>query len=231
MRTLAFFSVVVLFSAGAMSAHAQQNQSGQLNQGAGGQAQPFSGGIGQGQQGGGGASPRDSGNRAGQQGGAGQGAQGNRQHQGLVGRDAEDIRKNARNFSSGDRRRATFDLIVENLNEMRESRRRWRSQQRQPSPVRIQLRPAFRFTPPSSTTVRSELQQRLDTLPVADEMAADSTPINNTATVRPQIEMNDRTATLRGTVTSEHQRALLARLVSLEPGVSNVENLLTVETP
>lgn len=234
MRTLAIFSIVVLFSVKPLPADAQQNRSsqfGQLNNGANGQTQPFSGGIGQNQQGGGGANPSGFGNRSGQQGGAGQGAQGNRQHQGLVGRDAEDVRQNARNFSSGDRRRATFDLIVENLNEMRESRRRWRSQQRQPSPVRIQLRPAFRFTPLSSTTVRSELQQRLDTLPVSDETATGSTPINSTATVRPQIEMNDRTATLRGTVSSEHQRALLARLVSLEPGVSNVENLLTVETP
>ncbi len=224
MRTLAFFSVAVLFSMGSLPAHAQ-NQSSQFNQDPGGQPQSSFGGQ-QGQQGGIGASSSGLGNRAGQPGGAGQGAQNNRQHQGLVGRDAEDIRENFRNLSGRNRRRATFDLMVENLNEMRESRRRWRSQQRQPTPVRIQLRPSFSFTKPSSVAVRSTLQQRLDTLPSFDETAT-----SNRATVRPQIEMNDRTATLRGTVSSEHQRALLARLVSLEPGVSSVENLLTVETP
>ena len=83
------------------------------------------------------------------------------QEQSFVGRDAEDVRDTFRNLTRGQRRRAMMDMVVENLNEMRESRRRWRDQQRQPPSVRVQLRPAFDYPGVAVDRVALEVQTRL----------------------------------------------------------------------
>ena len=110
-------------------------------------------------------------------------------------------------------------MMVENLNEMRDSRRRWREQNAAPPAIRVQLRPAFDV--PTATTFQ--------TLPqVQTRMAKEMTMMGVGS---PQAELNGRTMTLRGVVATERDRELISRLASLEPGVSQVENLVEIQAP
>ncbi|MEO2046317.1 MAG: BON domain-containing protein [Pirellulales bacterium] len=136
--------------------------------------------------------------------------------QAFVGRDAQDVRDTFRNRSRGQSRRAMMDMAIENLNDMRESRRRWRDQQRQPPSVRIQLRPAFDHPGVSATWVAEGLQSRLTTILQSRKVAS------------PNVELKGRTATLYGSVGSEHEKMLAGQLVAIEPGISKVENRLVV---
>jgi hypothetical protein len=112
-----------------------------------------------------------------------------------------------------------FDSMIENLNEMRDSRRRWREQNAAPPAIRVQLRPAFDFPPLTPLQSNFPLQRRL-----SKEMAV-------VGVASPQIEMVGRTAIIRGVVATERDRELIARLASLEPGVSAVENLVEIQAP
>jgi len=138
------------------------------------------------------------------------------QERSFVGRDAEDVRDTFRNLTRGQRRRAMMDMVVENLNEMRESRRRWRDQQRQPPSVRVQLRPAFDYPGVAVDRVALEVQTRLTAV------------MRKRGLTTPSVDLQGRTATLRGSVRSAHEKALAGQIVALEPGVSQVENLLVV---
>ncbi len=138
------------------------------------------------------------------------------QEQGFVGRSAEDVQETFRNLNGRQRRRATFNMIVENLNEMRESRKRRREQRTSPPKVRVNLRPTFDFPRRSDVEVAAGVQTRLDKV------------MRERGVTMPQVELAERTATLRGTVRTEHDKALVEKLVSIEPGVSQVENRLVV---
>ena len=139
------------------------------------------------------------------------------QQGGFVGRDAEDVRQTFQNLNGRQRRRMMFDMMVENLNEMRESRRRRRARRNEPPAVHLQLRPEFDYPSTPAVVVQSNIQTRL--VEVMQNRSVDA----------PQVEMDGRTATLRGTVGSDRDKALVAQLVRLEPGISEVENLLVVE--
>ena|GEM_PF-6269815 len=134
---------------------------------------------------------------------------------GFVGRDAEDVRETFRNLSRG-QRRALRNIVIENLNETRESRRRWHDQQRQPPRVRVQLRPVFDTPADPDGRVAAAVQMRLNAV------------LRGRTVVAPSVELQGRTATLRGTVSSEHEKLLTGQLVAIEPGVSRVENRLVV---
>jgi hypothetical protein len=138
---------------------------------------------------------------------------------GFVGRDADDVRNS---FQSQNARRGSggmFDTMIENLNEMRDSRRRYREQNAAPPAIRVQLRPAFDSPPPTPLHANIPMQRRL-----AKEMAV-------VGIESPKIEMVGRTAVIRGVVATERDRELIARLASLEPGVSQVENLVEIRAP
>ena len=138
------------------------------------------------------------------------------QERAFVGRDAEDVRNTFRNLSRGQRRRTMMEMAVENLNEMRESRKRWQDQQRQPPSVRVQLRPAFDYPAVAADRVVVGMQSRLASV------------MGRTGDAAPSVELKGRTVTLRGSVRSEHEKALAGQLVAIEPGVSQVNNLLIV---
>lgn len=211
-----------------------QSQSGGLRSSAGGissgrAAGGTGGAFGGGQARGGlGVNGRADANGASGQGGVGQGpmaaglanSAGERfQEGGFVGRDADDVRNG---FESQNARRGPggmLDAMVENLNEMRESRRRWQERNAAPPAIRVQLRPAFDVPaiPPLQANV--PMQRRL-----SKEMAV-------VGLASPQIEMVGRTAVIRGTVATERDRELIARLAKLEPGVSQVENLVEIQPP
>ncbi|QDT72657.1 BON domain-containing protein [Lacipirellula limnantheis] len=141
------------------------------------------------------------------------------QQGGFVGRDADDVRNS---FESQNARRGTggmLDAMVENLNEMRESRRRWREQNAAPPAIRVQLRPAFDV--PAAMTAQTDVRVQARLVKQMDVIGVDS----------PQIQMVGRTAVIRGTVANERDRELIARMASLEPGVSAVENLVEIQGP
>ncbi len=87
----------------------------------------------------------------------------------------------------------------------------------QPYPPRLTI--DFRYTPRSTESVRSTLQRRL----------ADSPGIKNLGPV--EVRLENRTAILEGEVASEHDRVLAEQLARLEPGISQVRNLLRVAEP
>ena len=155
------------------------------------------------------------------------GAQGGRGEQAFVGRDAEDVRNTFRALNSGQGnsgqgnsrqgRRAMFDMLIENLNEMRDSRRRRQNRQALPLPVRLSYRAAFDYTALAPAAVADKLQGRFQK---GIHDGADG-PV-------PQIELVGRKATIRGVARNEHQRRVIGQLVALEPGVSQVENMMEV---
>ncbi|MEM9353457.1 MAG: BON domain-containing protein [Planctomycetota bacterium] len=177
-------------------------------------------GFGQGQPGGFGTGGRGAGARnAGPQERAGPRAgdtQNLAQQQGFVGRNANDVRQNFRNMGGRQRRDMMFDFVVENLNEMRDRRNRRRNRRNQPPPVRVRLNPSFEVAPsPESlpaTTAAPRLASALKLKDIGDA----------------RVEVNGRVATLYGTADSPESKRLIEKLVSLEPGIDRIENLLEV---
>lgn len=77
----------------------------------------------------------------------------------------------------------------------------------------------FDYPAPPEPTVKAVLQERLTKLPQLQSRG----PI--------EVELQDRTAILRGVVATAHDRDLIERLALLEAGISRVQNELTVATP
>jgi hypothetical protein len=142
------------------------------------------------------------------------------QQGGFVGRDAQDVRAGFQSQSGGrGGMGGMLDNMIENLNEMRDSRRRWREQNAAPPAIRVQLQPAFDAPAPLPLQENIPMQRRL-----SKEMTA-------VGISSPSIEMNGRTAVIRGVVATQRDRELIARLALLEPGVSEVENLVEIQPP
>ena len=74
----------------------------------------------------------------------------------------------------------------------------------------------FDYAGPVVPNLTTKLVSRLKTSAVA------------TATLPVQVQVLDGTATLTGTVASDHERALAEQLLALEPGVRRVDNQLSV---
>ena len=110
-------------------------------------------------------------------------------------------------------------MRVENLLERRRARRRQQAPRNPPPPVHVQFQPTFSFTRTPAVHVASTVQSRLSGL-LEEREAGDV-----------QVSLTDRTATLTGSVNSEYLRRLLEHMVGIEPGVSAVRNLITVEEP
>jgi hypothetical protein len=130
---------------------------------------------------------------------------------------AQDMQNFFRNLNGQRQRTATFDSMIENLNDMRETRGNDGSD-RSP-PVRVQLRPAFETPLGTIARVNADVQTRL------------ATTVTDLGVIEPQISLDGRTITLEGRVKSAHERELVEKLISLEPGVTEIDNRLTVELP
>jgi hypothetical protein len=141
------------------------------------------------------------------------------QQGGFVGRDADDVRNSFQSQSGRQGPGGMLDMMVENLNEMRDSRRRWREQNAAPPAIRVQLKPAFDVPAVAPLQTNVKFQSR-----IAKEMAM-------VGVSSPQIEMVGRTAVIRGVVATDRDRQLIERLTLLEPGVSAVENLVEIQGP
>jgi hypothetical protein len=63
----------------------------------------------------------------------------------------------------------------------------------------------------------------------SDVQARLTTSLTEQGVVDSRLSLEGRTMTLEGRVATEHQKALIAKMVSLEPGVSAVNNQLIVD--
>lgn len=109
---------------------------------------------------------------------------------------------------------------VQNFNDQRESQRRWRDQPTPPPAVRVQLRPAFDLPAVGLTPeVQTGVQARVTTALAARGAGA------------AEVAFAPGGVVLTGTVASARDRLLVARLVSLEPGVGAIENRLAIAAP
>ena len=120
------------------------------------------------------------------------------------------------NLNGRDRRRAMFNFALDSLNEMRDSRRRWQNRNRTPPAARVKLTTEIDVAPLAPADTADVLNQRLGQV-LAPRGGASVT-----------VAMDGRTAVLTGAVASEHDKALAEKMASFEPGVSEVQNLLTV---
>jgi len=84
--------------------------------------------------------------------------------------------------------------------------------------IRTTFCPAFDHAEPDAEKLSTSLTRRLASLPSLRVQ----TPI--------RVEVRQRTAILRGTVKTAHDRALAEQLVRLEAGIESVENEIVVET-
>jgi hypothetical protein len=83
-------------------------------------------------------------------------------------------------------------------------------------PVRVKLNVTFATAPPQSSALATALHGHIDKLLIARKITA------------PEIEVDGDTVVLRGTAESDNQRLVIEKLVSLEPGVYQVSNQMTV---
>ncbi len=178
----------------------QQNGFGTGNQSRFGSSQQF--GVGQRQQGG-----RNSGRTSNQ----------NRRQDDFVGSDAQQIRRQRNSRTQGRRQRVRIDYTVENLNSQRASSQQSTSSSFKKPPIQVQLRPLFTVQLSSASELSTQASARLNqALP--------------TRVAGTQISVSDGTATIEGSVKSEYDRQLAARILSLQPGISQIENRLTIES-
>jgi len=88
-----------------------------------------------------------------------------------------------------------------------------------PTAIRVTFRAAFDYPQPSSKQLSTSLTRRLAKTPAIQTQ----TPI--------RVELQGRTAILRGVVSAEHDRSLAAQMIQLEPGIEAVRNEIEVESP
>ena len=133
---------------------------------------------------------------------------------GFVGTDADQVR----NQQNGGRqqRRSLFDFAIESLNELRDQRRERSNRRNEPSPVRVRVRPLFSVQASNPIEVTGRLQSSLQR----------AMPTSWSST---RVSVSGTSATVEGTVASEYERKLAAKMISLTPGIYAVNNQLTVE--
>jgi hypothetical protein len=158
----------------------------------------------------------------GQQGGVGQGGVGVGGRN-FVGRDSSEVTQNFQGQAGGQQggRFGAGGQQIQNANDLRQQQGRWQQQQQNTNrqPLRVQLRPAFAVAAPTVAEVLGGAQLR----------------VNRSLEVEgaPPVEMTivEGRTVLRGVVASEYERAVVAQMAALEPGVDLIENQLTVSGP
>jgi hypothetical protein len=134
---------------------------------------------------------------------------------GFVGRDGNDMTQSFRGMSDRQRRGMMFDMIVENLNEMRNSRRRG-SRRPPPPPARVSIQPDFGVVRPDIVTS------------VNTAVTLANRSLERKGIAVPEMMWDDGTLVIRGNVATDYDRSLVEQLLLLEPGISQVRNELQV---
>ena len=138
----------------------------------------------------------------------------------FVGRDGSEVQAGFQQQFGGQQPGQFFAGMIQNFNEMRDARRRWREQQNAPPPIQVQLRAGPELVAAvGASHAQGSVQTRL----------AEMLAVHALGTA--EVTMTPEATVLTGVVASEHDRALIARLVSLEPGVGPIDNRLIVSAP
>jgi hypothetical protein len=134
---------------------------------------------------------------------------------GFVGRDAQSMRQTMQNLSGRERRTMMFDMMIENLSEMRDSRRG--GNRREPAPpARVRIEQGFAAPPTAAGPARQAAVDRAQQALVRKGLeGVDAT-------------VSGETVVLRGVVAADYDRQLAEQLFALEPGIAAVDNQLTV---
>ena len=149
--------------------------------------------------------------------GSNSGQQSRGQQDTFIGSDAQQIRNQQNNRNQGRGRGAMFNFAIESLNELRKSRTQQHSSNSQKPQVRVHIRPLFTVSQPSTSELTSQLRTQFDNaLPSTVEA--------------PQISIRKGKATIAGSVKNEYDKQLAAKMLSLQPGILQVENRLTIES-
>ena len=93
------------------------------------------------------------------------------------------------------------------------------TQQNAAASIRTTFRAAFNYPQSNPNTLSTTLTRRLATIPALQSQ----TPI--------RVELQGRTAILRGVAATEHDRGLAEQMLRLEPGIEEVKNEVAVASP
>jgi osmotically-inducible protein OsmY len=145
----------------------------------------------------------------GMNGGGGQGSQGGQQ---FIGRSNSDMQSMMKNLGKSSNQ--FFQQLNRTLGQNRGKGEGQKENAKLTVPVKLNV--AFDNTTPVSTALAGNVHTHLDKILVARKM-----PV-------PGIVIDGDTVVLSGTADSDSQRLLIEKLVSLEPGVSQVSNQMTV---
>lgn len=136
----------------------------------------------------------------------------------FVGSDAQQLRNQQAARNAALQRAGQFNFNIENLNQQRNAQQRGQGGQNQKPPVRVKLRPLFDVPTITSAELSAGVQSRVaDSLPERFDSSA-------------EISMAGGVATVSGSVASEYDKKLLAKMLAIQPGVMQVDNQLTVES-
>jgi len=134
--------------------------------------------------------------------------------QNFVGRDATDMQAT---FGQASRAQTQF---FNNMNRQMSRSNRNRQPQKTHSnpsqPMRMEVKAAFAVAGPSNLVVAEQLRTRLTKIAALHHMA------------QPLLTMQGDTAVISGTANSDSERMVIGQLVAMEPGVADVQNLMTV---
>ena len=134
---------------------------------------------------------------------------------GFIGNDARQMRNDRNQRNANQPRRSNFNFSLEDFNEARQSRRQQGNRGGQKLPLQIRIRPLFSVPSPAPTELLFRAQAQVNrALPATAATTS--------------ISISGHTATIVGTVQSPYDKRLVARVLSLQPGILKVENKLTV---
>lgn len=150
--------------------------------------------------------------------GFGQNSFGNNQqgNQNFIGRDSGDMANVFNQLGRNSNR--FFQQMNRAMSRGNRNRNRQGSQGENPAPpVRVRLDVAFDHPPMQPAALATAVETRLERVLTQRAIAA------------PEVEIVGDTVVLRGVAPSESQRLVIEKLVSLEPGVTSVDNQMTVD--
>jgi PPE-repeat protein len=147
-------------------------------------------------------------------GSSGSGAYGGAQN--FVGRDASDMQ--AAFGQMGRAGTQFFNTMNRNMSR-NSSRHSTKTVENQPQPMRVEVHVAFDAPRPSSTQLATTVREHLTSILANHKMS------------QPNVTMQGDTAVITGVAAGENERDVISQLISLEPGIRDVRNEMTVAAP
>ena len=143
-----------------------------------------------------------------------QGMNGAEGGQNFIGRSGSDMQSMMKAMGEGSNQ--FFRQLNRTLGQGNRGRQNNQQQENAELPVRVRINLAFDGPTPAPTNLAATVEEHVDKICSAHKIAA------------PNIEVDGGTVVLSGTAASDNQRLVIEKLVSLEPGVSQVLNQMTV---